>query len=1750
MRHLNWVFVKVMSAVAVLFGALVLPIQITAASAATPPQLALNVLLIGTGPSDPTTAAWVAALTSEGVNFTQVTANITGGYGAETVTLPALTTGSEGNFNGVVLADSPSGFAAGQLIALDSYESTFMVRQIDGYSYPSPALGQTAATSGALDGTSGTLTAAALAALPALTGAIPFDTGTYGSAATVDTGAPFTPWMTNASGVLAGVYQHPSPVATDPQAGVSELSLNFDYNATDLQWLLLAPGLINWVTQDTHLGLYRNYFGQDIDDNFIADNQWSSTYQCTPGATQPPDYTCAAGVANNPADTPPDVQMTSADVAYVVAWEAQTGIKLNLAFNAVGACTAPASTEESSAICTGSVTDNGTKYTDPGQVVDATAPNDAGLVNALLADKADFNWTTHTWSHEFLGCVLWQPQAVSSVTASATGGSFTAGSYNYEITAATAYGESEPSLPTSVAVVADGSVKITWPDATNGTGTNGTKGPTLAQEEANHTGGTGFWGYNVYRENPGSTTFGLVGQVAEDPTGATATYSFNDTGATAPGAAPGSSDTFPTATNPGIDCSSASGSWDPAADLANTTDASIQTEIAWDQAFAATNTLPNYSSSVVITGEHSGIENPNMPSALAAVGVKTFATDASRQPTQYSLGSGATAAISAPRYPSNIYYNAATWTDELNEYNTLYVAPGVTIGDGTELGHCDASSSTSCLSAPATQASLLASESRIMLSHVLANNPRVGYAHQTNLIGGSNAANGYTLLSLINLMLAQYQSWTNTPLVQTTDATEAQTLQLQSGWSNVLSTTTTPAVTGSEQNGVVTITNSGTSAVEVPITAPPGTTVGGLPFGQSYGGTLSTWTSIPARGSLVLDENVPPTILSANSAISIVGAPFTTTVTTTGAPAPTITEVGALPKGITLTDNGNGTATIAGTAAVGTGGSYPITITASNAGGTATQSFTLTNNEAPSITSPSSATFVTTVSGTYTVTTTGYPAPAITLAGTPPSGLTFTDNGNGTATISGTPATATPVAHPVTVTVSATNASGSTATLALNITVNAASPPSFTTGATTTAYFTLNSSTGSFGVTAVGAPTPALTETGAMPLGLTFSDEGNGSALISGTPTATGTYPITVNAANGVTPNASETVTIIVGSGPTFTSATSTAFVVGSLSSFTITNSGYPAPSIAETGSLPQGVTFKDNGNGTATLAGTPALGTVGMYSINFLAANATGSTSQAFTLTVGKAASSISVAALPASPTTYGTSVAITATVPTGQTGTVNFESSTDGTTYASVSACTAIAIAGTSATCTTTALPTGTADLEAVYSGDTNFLTSTSSAYPFVVNKATSSVSVSALPASPATYETPVTITATVPTGQTGTVNFESSTDGTTYTSLGISCATQSITGTTATCVTAALPAGTADLKAVYSGDTNYLTSTSSAYPFVVNKATSSVSVSSSAASTSVGTPVTYTATVTGPGALPSGTVTFYDGTNAICSGVALSSGTASCEVTYTNTTGSPHSISASYSGDANYNPVTSADSTGVSQVVSASSSGGGGGGGGSGSSGGGSSGGGSSGGSSGGGSGGGSSGGGSSSSGGGGLPVPTVSIQNMPISSKDGSHFTATFASSGDGTVFSLSSTSPSVCTVSGSTVDFVGVGTCSLTSSVAATANYTGASSTATTQSSSASSSKMTVPGRPTIRVSSSTKRALAITLLKPVKDGGTRITKYQYSLNGKKWVTVKSDAPRVFDVRHLTPGKSYKVRLRADNKIGAGASSRTHKVKLR
>jgi len=63
---------------------------------------------------------------------------------------------------------------------------------------------------------------------------------------------------------------------------------------------------------------------------------------------------------------------------------------------------------------------------------------------------------------------------------------------------------------------------------------------------------------------------------------------------------------------------------------------------------------------------------------------------------------------------------------------------------------------------------------------------------------------------------------------------------------------------------------------------------------------------------------------------------------------------------------------------------------------------------------------------------------------------------------------------------------------------------------------------------------------------------------------------------------------------------------------------GVPTPALTETGALPNGVTFKDNGNGTATIAGTPAAGTAGSYIITITANNGVGSpASRSFTLRV-----------------------------------------------------------------------------------------------------------------------------------------------------------------------------------------------------------------------------------------------------------------------------------------------------------------------------------------------------------------------------------------------------------------------------------------------------------------------------------------------------------------------------------------------------
>lgn len=191
---------------------------------------------------------------------------------------------------------------------------------------------------------------------------------------------------------------------------------------------------------------------------------------------------------------------------------------------------------------------------------------------------------------------------------------------------------------------------------------------------------------------------------------------------------------------------------------------------------------------------------------------------------------------------------------------------------------------------------------------------------------------------------------------------------------------------------------SGTEITAVAPAGPPGTVDVEV---TSPAGSIAQ-SSADQYTYLTVDQ--APAIISPASATLTVGTAGSVTVTTTGSPAPALTESGTLPSGVTFTDNGDGTATLAGTPATGTGGPYPLTITAHN-GITpdATQSFTLTVDEAPTITSQPSATLMGAVGDSVTVTTTGYPASHLAETGPLPAGVTFTDNGDGTATITATP---------------------------------------------------------------------------------------------------------------------------------------------------------------------------------------------------------------------------------------------------------------------------------------------------------------------------------------------------------------------------------------------------------------------------------------------------------------------------------------------------------------------------------------------------------------------------------------------------------------------------------------------------------------------------------------------------------------------------------------------------------------------------
>ena len=235
---------------------------------------------------------------------------------------------------------------------------------------------------------------------------------------------------------------------------------------------------------------------------------------------------------------------------------------------------------------------------------------------------------------------------------------------------------------------------------------------------------------------------------------------------------------------------------------------------------------------------------------------------------------------------------------------------------------------------------------------------------------------------------------------------------------------------------------------------------------------------------------------------------------------------------------------------------------------------------------------------------------------------------------------------------------------------------------------------------------------------------------------------------------------------------------------------------------------------------------------------------------------------------------------------------------TWQSVNTVEALGFAGV-ATFTTSSLPVGNHTITAVYSGDSNFIGSTSSNLPQMVNQAATSTVVTSS-ANPSAPDDPLSFTATVSAVSPGA---GTPTGSVTFLDGGFQIGTCPVSNGTATFeIPFALTVKSHTITAVYTGDSNFAGGTSLALTQVVKQTT--ITTTSSALSASVfGQSVTLTASVSRSGTtlVPTGTLTFLDGGTVL--GTSTLNGTG--RATYTTTSFSVGSqvITVVYGGDVNF-------------------------------------------------------------------------------------------------------------------------------------------------------------------------------------------------------------------------------------------------------
>ena len=418
-------------------------------------------------------------------------------------------------------------------------------------------------------------------------------------------------------------------------------------------------------------------------------------------------------------------------------------------------------------------------------------------------------------------------------------------------------------------------------------------------------------------------------------------------------------------------------------------------------------------------------------------------------------------------------------------------------------------------------------------------------------------------------------------------------------------------------------------------------TSGSLPTGLTLTAATGVISGTPtASGTSVFTgevEDASDTKASANFSITInaanssqltlsalpgasVGVPYNATIGVTGGIAPytCLQTGGSLPAGLTLSPGCvvSGTPTTAGTS--------PFTVKATDSGSpaltvTGPESITVSAAGSLTLTSPPNGTVGTPYSGVIGVAAGTAPYSCVIVSGTLPAGLTL---GSG-CLITGTPAMAGTSNLTVTAIDSSSPIKTTTGPVSLTIlpsglTLALSTLPDATVGVAYSA---------TIGVSGGTAPYTCLQTGGALPGGLSLS----ASCVVSGTPTAAGSFTLQVKATDSSSP--AETVTgpesITVAPAGSLTISSPPNGTVGTPYSGIIGVSGGVAPysCVMTAGSLPAGLTL---GAGCA-ITGTPT--TAGTSTVTVKATDTSSpikTITGPVTLTISPSALTLTLATLP----------------------------------------------------------------------------------------------------------------------------------------------------------------------------------------------------------------------------------------------------------------------------------------------------------------------------------------------------------------------------------------------------------------------------------------------------------------------------------------------------------------------------------------